>query len=73
MEPTKISRKLGKLSLPIDSELIVRESPVVIQRNIEAILAGSRSAHPALQDSALNVLEFTVRQGLYHPLEVSLT
>jgi cohesin loading factor subunit SCC2 len=33
-------------------------------------LAGSKSAHPALQDSALNVLDFTVRQGLYHPLEV---
>jgi cohesin loading factor subunit SCC2 len=49
---------------------MVRVSTAVVQRNIGAILAGSKSAHPALQDSALNVLDFTVRQGLYHPLEV---
>jgi cohesin loading factor subunit SCC2 len=49
---------------------MARVSTAVVQRNIGAILAGSKSAHPALQDSALNVLDFTVRQGLYHPLEV---
>ena len=45
-------------------------STAVVQRNIGAVLAGSKSAHPALQEAALNVLDFTVRQGLYHPLEV---
>jgi len=49
---------------------MARISTAVVQRNIGAILAGSKSAHPALQDSALSVLDFTVRQGLYHPLEV---
>lgn len=53
--------------------LTFRVSTAVVQRNIGAILNGSKSAHPALQDAALGVLDFTVRQGLYHPLEVSLS
>lgn len=51
---------------------MIRISTAVVQQNIGAILAGSKSAHTALQDSALHVLDFTVRQGLYHPLEVCL-
>lgn len=45
-------------------------STSVVQRNINAVLQGARSSHPALQDAALEVLTFTVKQGLHHPLQV---
>lgn len=45
-------------------------STVLVQRNINAILQGARSSHPPLQDAALDVLTFTVKQGLHHPLQV---
>ena len=42
----------------------------MVQRNIEAILQGARSSYRPLQDAALEVLTFTVKQGLHHPLQV---
>lgn len=47
-------------------------SSAVIQGNIDAILKGAASSYPPLQDAALDVLTFTVKQGLNHPLQVSL-
>ncbi|EIW73035.1 hypothetical protein TREMEDRAFT_59198 [Tremella mesenterica DSM 1558] len=44
-------------------------STAVLQRNIEHILSGAKSQHPPTQNSALDVLAFTVNQGLYHPLQ----
>ncbi|ORY23265.1 hypothetical protein BCR39DRAFT_549569 [Naematelia encephala] len=44
-------------------------STLVVQRNIEHILYGARSQHPPTQNAALDVLAFTVNQGLYHPLQ----
>lgn len=45
----------------------------MVQRNINAILQGARSSYPPLQDAALEVLTFTVKQGLHHPLQVCNT
>lgn len=48
-----------------------RVSSAVVQGNIDAILKGAASSYPPLQDAALDVLTFTVKQGLNHPLQVS--
>ncbi|ORX35130.1 hypothetical protein BD324DRAFT_633983 [Kockovaella imperatae] len=44
-------------------------STAVVQRNIESILRGARSQHAATQNAAMDILAFTVHQGLYHPLQ----
>ncbi|KAK4684433.1 cohesin loading factor subunit SCC2, partial [Tremellales sp. Uapishka_1] len=44
-------------------------STAVVQRNIGHILEGAKSQFPQLQTAALDVLSFTVTQGLYHPLQ----
>jgi hypothetical protein len=47
-----------------------RLSTAVVQRNIQHILNGAKSQHLPTQSAALDILAFTVTQGLYHPLQV---
>ncbi|KAK1921174.1 hypothetical protein DB88DRAFT_92041 [Papiliotrema laurentii] len=44
-------------------------STAVVQRNIQHILNGAKSQHLPTQSAALDILAFTVTQGLYHPLQ----
>lgn len=48
-------------------------STAVVQRHIEFIMESAKSHHQALQTAAMDVLEFTINQGLYHPLHVSVS
>ncbi|KAL7420405.1 Sister chromatid cohesion protein 2 [Cryptotrichosporon argae] len=43
-------------------------STTLVQANIDYILDGAKSHHEPLRDAAMDVLAFTVKQGLYHPL-----
>ena len=43
----------------------------MVQRNFEHIISGAKSNHFPTQSAALDVLAFTVNQGLYHPLQVN--
>lgn len=58
------------VTLDTDLTNLYSVSTSVVQRNIEAILQGARSSYRPLQDAALEVLTFTVKQGLHHPLQV---
>lgn len=44
-------------------------STAVVQRNMDHILRGARSHHAATQNAAVDILAFTVNQGLFHPLQ----
>jgi cohesin loading factor subunit SCC2 len=43
----------------------------MVQRHFQHIINGAKSSHYPTQSAALDVLAFTVNQGLYHPLQVS--
>ncbi|EJT46679.1 IDN3-B protein [Trichosporon asahii var. asahii CBS 2479] len=43
-------------------------STALVQRNIDYVIAGAKSNHAKLQSAAMEVFEFTINQGLYHPL-----
>lgn len=53
------------------AEADTRLSTAVVQRNIQHILNGAKSHHPQTQSAAMDILAFTVRNMLYHPIEVS--
>lgn len=42
-----------------------------MQTNIEYVIEAAKSHNAPLQTSAMDVLAFTINQGLYHPLQVS--
>jgi cohesin loading factor subunit SCC2 len=46
-------------------------STAIVQQNIHHILDGAKSQHAPTQTAAMDVLAFTVTQGLYHPLQVN--
>lgn len=46
-------------------------SLAIVQRYIKPILAAVLSQTQAIQASAMDILSFTVRQGLSHPMQVS--
>ena len=48
----------------------IRLSTAVVQRNIKHILDGAKSQHPQTQSAAMDILAFTVKNMLYHPIEV---
>jgi cohesin loading factor subunit SCC2 len=65
----------GYAGLEVDSHLAygaTRVSLAIVQRYIEPILAAVLSQSPAIQASAMDILSFTVRQGLAHPMQVLL-
>jgi len=49
-----------------------RLSTAVVQRNIKHILDGAKSQHLLTQSAAMDILAFTVKNMLYHPIEVSV-
>ena len=53
--------------------LTISLSTAVVQRSIAHILSSAKSQHVATQNAALDILTFTVNQGLYHPLQVGST
>lgn len=54
------------------AELIFSVSSAVVQRYLPQILDCALSAHPQIQTSAVDILSHTIKQGLAHPLMVSL-
>lgn len=46
-------------------------SSAVLQRYLDPILKAALSPVPQLQGGAIDVLTFTIKQGLTHPLQVS--
>ena len=48
-----------------------RVSSAVLQRYLDPILKAALSPVPQLQSGAIDVLTFTIKQGLTHPLQVS--
>lgn len=46
-------------------------STALVQRNMEFIIDGAKSSLSALRSAAMDVLSFTIKHGLYHPLKVS--
>lgn len=49
-----------------------RVSSAVVQRYISPILEAALSQNPQIQAVAVDILTFTVKQGLAHPLQVGL-
>jgi cohesin loading factor subunit SCC2 len=45
-------------------------SSAVVQRYLEHILEATLSPQQAIQSAALEILTFTIKQGLAHPLQV---
>lgn len=45
-------------------------SSAVVQRYLNPILEGALSQNPQIQASAIDILSFTIKQGLAHPLQV---
>ncbi|EJD50599.1 hypothetical protein AURDEDRAFT_182486 [Auricularia subglabra TFB-10046 SS5] len=41
----------------------------VVQRYLQQILDAALTKHPQIQNSAMDILQFTIRQGLAHPLQ----
>ncbi|KII90510.1 hypothetical protein PLICRDRAFT_697054 [Plicaturopsis crispa FD-325 SS-3] len=44
-------------------------SSAVVQRYLEPVLQAALSQHPGIQAAAIDVLSFTIKQGLAHPLQ----
>lgn len=49
-----------------------RVSSAVLQRYLDPILKAALSPVPQLQGGAIDVLTFTIKQGLTHPLQVRM-
>lgn len=47
-----------------------RVSSAIVQRYLGPILDAALSQHPQIQAAAIDVLSFTIKQGLAHPLQV---
>lgn len=47
-----------------------RVSSAVVQRYLNPILDAALSQNPQIQAAAIDVLSFTIKQGLAHPLQV---
>ncbi|THH23071.1 hypothetical protein EUX98_g8109 [Antrodiella citrinella] len=45
-------------------------SSAIVQRYMDHILTAALSIHPQIQAAAVDILSFTVRQGLAHPLQL---
>lgn len=50
---------------------IHRVSSAIVQRYIESILSAALSHHVQMQAPAVEILAFTIKQGLAHPLQVN--
>jgi len=48
---------------------LFRVSSAVVQRYMEPILDAALSQHPQTQGAAVDILSFTIKQGLAHPLQ----
>lgn len=46
-------------------------SSAIVQRYLSSILDAALSQNPQIQATAIDVLSFTIKQGLAHPLQVS--
>ena len=51
---------------------ILRVSSAVVQRYLDKILDAALSQAPQIQGAAVDILTFTIKQGLAHPLQVRL-
>jgi hypothetical protein len=68
-----ISLTLGALQLLLSSSLALFVSSVgmaIVQRYLASVLSAALSLNQAVQWSAVDILSFTVRQGLTNPMEV---
>lgn len=64
------SLKLAKCAI-INLSLLNRVSSAVIQRYLQQVLDAALSPNPQIQASAVEILSYTIKQGLAHPLLVS--
>jgi hypothetical protein len=62
-----------KLLLRQDIIVLGSVSSAIVQRYLGHILDAALSQSPQIQATAIDVLSFTVKQGLAHPLQVCLT
>jgi cohesin loading factor subunit SCC2 len=58
-----------KVNLPVNNSCSV--SSAVVQRYMSPILEAALSNNVQIQAAAIDILTFTVKQGLAHPLQVS--
>lgn len=69
------SRSLGMCSLTVltisNLSLSNSVSSAVIQRYLQQVLDAALSANTQIQSSAVEILSYTIKQGLAHPLLVS--
>lgn len=63
------------MTVPFSSliPVIYSVSSAIVQRYIEHILTAALSTNTQIQASAVDILSFTVKQGLAHPVQVSLS
>lgn len=61
---------LFQLSADTTSYSFFRVSSTVVQRYLKQILDAALDSNPQIQAAAIEVLTFTVKQGLAHPLQV---
>ena len=60
------------LHLPLHRvTLLCSVSSAIVQRYLSQILDAALSQSPQIQATAIDVLSFTIKQGLAHPLQVS--
>ncbi len=69
------SRILGMCSRLLSSCLLLSAcahsvSSAIVQRYLDPILEAALSTHAHIQSSAIDILTFTIKQGLAHPLQV---
>jgi hypothetical protein len=72
----KVLRSLGTLHITTgpwtrEFNLLYRVSSAVVQRYLPQILEAALIRNPALQNAAVDILGFTIKQGLAHPLQAS--
>ena len=68
VEQRSVVRTMRALAERVSS-MHKRWEEVIVQRYIEQILAAILSQNAAIQASAMDILSFTVRQGLSHPMQ----
>jgi cohesin loading factor subunit SCC2 len=64
---------ISKLLLQQDIIILCSVSSAIVQRYLSQILDAALSQSPQIQATAIDVLSFTIKQGLAHPLQVCLT
>ena len=53
-------------------QFLIRVSSAIVQRYLQHILSAALSQNRQMQAPAVEILSFTIKQGLAHPLQVML-